>query len=154
MLNLSNIRLDTSKLTNGVWWRSWFDPSDAVRILGEPTSDASQPQLLIVPAGNAFQRARDEASLPLLPKLRDRSITNDDLWRQIAPKVLARTVWRGAQNISLNVDGVEAEFVWTEESAEKLLADKSMLSLVTFIEAASNLMHVAAAEEEEKAKGN
>lgn len=149
MFDLNSIAVDPAKVAGGVWWRIWR--SDDGYLLGEPcAADSTEPRLLIVPIGVAFERAREEALRPVLERVRSKTITDDEL-REIDGRVLAQTAWRGAANLGNQKQG---PWTWTEDGAAALLNDPGMIPLRRFVERAAGNLAAAAAEEEAKAQGN
>lgn len=149
MFDLNSVRVDPAKVAGGVWWRIWR--SDDGYLLGAPcAADSTDPRLLIVPIGVAFERAREEEQRPFLDRIRAKTITDDDL-RDIDGRALARTVWRGSANLGSKSNG---PWTWTEDGAAALLNDPGMLPLRRFVERVAGNLAAAAAEEEAQAQGN
>lgn len=149
MFDLGTIEVDPIKLRDGVWFEIWRN-QDAT-IGGRPVAEPGDEKacVLVVPYGLAFDRVRDEERRPFFEKLNAGTVTDEEA-RAIHGRALARAVFRGLRNLSIN--GVQV--VWSEAKAVELMTDLRWKHLREFVEAAAANRAATAAREEAQAKGN
>jgi len=146
--DLSRIEVDPAKLRDGVWFKIWL--TQAGTLDGEVcAAEAEVPRVLIVPFGAAFERTLEEERRPIIGKVRDRTVTDEEL-RVTMGRALARATFRGCANI--NVSG--AALQWNEAKAIEVMTDPRWSIFHDFVHLAASQKGAAIKREEEQAKGN
>jgi hypothetical protein len=148
-LDMNKCRVDPKKVDGGVWWRIVVNPDATFGGRALPGPPGDEPALLIRPSGVDFLRAREAAERPFLADIRADKLSDADR-RKIAAEAVAKTLWRGAHNLTFGGD----DFVWSEEKAAALLAEVRHMNLLDFIFGAAADRAAIAANEEAAASGN
>lgn len=148
-LDLNELACSEKKIAEGVWWEIHVNPDGTVGGRALPGDAGDKPALLILPRDERWDRAVEECQRPHRIELRDRRLEVAKE-REITAMAVARSLWKGAAN--LTVGG--AAFVWSEDRAARMLAERRWWNLLDFILAASTDRAALAADEERKASGN
>lgn len=146
-MNLHAIAVDVDLLSGGVWWdyetRRPCEPRTAPH--------ASHFCVLVVPFGDDFRRAYEEASAPHLDDIRKAGgKTPDWLLTKVRGAALGKATLRGWENLE---EGGKPLHYSAERSVD-FMTDGRWMFLRTFVESAASNEAAVLAAEENSAKGN
>jgi hypothetical protein len=148
-LELNGSLCDERKIASGVWWEIHINPDGTFGGKPMPGDPGDQPALLIRPRDEQWDRAIEDARRPHLIEIRDRRL-DPQKEREMTARAIAVALWRGAQNVTVG----GSPFVWSEDRAARMLAERRWWNLADFILAVSMDRAALAADEERKASGN